>query len=117
MVIRLAIISHIFEFERRQVLRDTVLKGIPSADVKLEYKFIIGLAKEGTANLTTRYQRAKEDWFYGDVLTMKVTDIPERLSEKRYGALKWVCLLFFFRLIPSRPFLSCVAVSCRTTKH
>lgn len=85
-----------FEFERRQVLRDTVLKGIPESDVKLEYRFIIGKPKEGTANLTTWYQRTREDMVYGDVFTVPVTDIPERLSEKRYGALKWVRVVFCF---------------------
>ncbi|KAH9479930.1 Beta-1,3-galactosyltransferase 6 [Psilocybe cubensis] len=89
MVIRLAIISHVFEFERRQVLRDTVLRGVPESDVHIEYKFIIGNPKEGLGNWTTWLQRTKEDWVYGDVHTVPVTDIPERLSEKRFGALKW----------------------------
>ena len=40
--LRVAIISHASEIERRSLIRDLVFKGVPEKFVKVEHRFFIG---------------------------------------------------------------------------
>ncbi|TFK38843.1 galactosyltransferase-domain-containing protein [Crucibulum laeve] len=90
LALRLAIITRVDGFERRQALRESVLVGIRHSDVQLEYRFFVGQAPDGVDGLKTKIQLMKEMQFYDDILYLKdIPDVYERLSEKRYAALKW----------------------------
>ncbi|KAH9479931.1 Beta-1,3-galactosyltransferase sqv-2 [Psilocybe cubensis] len=105
LVIKLAIISRVDAFERRQAIRESVLDGVPQEDVTLEYKFFVGRVPLPLKNHSVSVSRQKahdeetrrimrridrENEVYGDVLVVEdVEDIPERVAEKRFAALKW----------------------------
>lgn len=105
LVIRLAIICRVDAFERRETIRAAVLDGVPQGDVRLEYKFFVGRVKglDGygeTAMEGTRTMRriTRENEVHGDIVVLHdIEDVPERISEKRFAALRWVRM----RLIPS----------------
>ncbi|KAF9555442.1 hypothetical protein CPC08DRAFT_765951 [Agrocybe pediades] len=86
LVIRLAIISRPDGFEKRQALRESMLKGVPSTHVQLDYKFFVARAD----SWTTKLKIAKEKIYYGDIEVLgSIRDVPGRISEKRFAALKW----------------------------
>lgn len=97
--IRLAIMSRVDEFQRRQVTRNAVLYGVPESDVQLEYKFFVGkrVGKDYVDKMkgwVTGIGLWMERWMYGDIMILhELNDVPQRLSEKRYMALQWVCFL------------------------
>ncbi|KAF4618237.1 hypothetical protein D9613_011614 [Agrocybe pediades] len=99
LVIRLGIMCRVDGWEKRSALREAMLSGVPDAYVKLEYKFFVGTA----SNTTTGKLRSKgesaavvmqkvreESEKFGDMVVLEdVEDIPERISEKRFQALRW----------------------------
>jgi len=94
-VIRLAIMSRVDEFERRHALREAMLRGIPEAYVKLTYKFFVGRDPGGVLSLPMTRKLQKEVEEFGDMKILdNVPDIPERISEKRFWAVKWVRTFF-----------------------
>lgn len=97
LVVRLAIICRVDGFERRQAIRDSVLDGVPGADVTLEYRFFVGRVRDAIEDteegrrIVRRIERENE--VHGDVVVLSdVEDVPERISEKRFAALRWVSL-------------------------
>lgn len=96
LTIRLAIVSRVDELETRQALRDTMLEGVPKKDVNIAYRFFVGKMKDGDERMTWNlwWELLWERWVRGDVVTLwDLDDVKHRLSEKRYRALKWVCIL------------------------
>ncbi|TFK39094.1 galactosyltransferase-domain-containing protein [Crucibulum laeve] len=91
LVLRIAVISRIDEFERRQTLRDTILNGVPESEVQFVYRFFLGANPEGLIEgSVTNFQLSQEKRKHNDIVVFEdILDIPERLSEKRYSALKW----------------------------
>jgi hypothetical protein len=68
-----------------------MLPAVPPTDVLLNYTFFVGATPNLLKEPITSYQLAQESSKYGDITILdKVVDIPERLSEKRYSAFKWV---------------------------
>jgi len=93
LIIRLALISRVDGYERRQILRDLMLTGIPSKYAKIEYKFFLGHLPGSASNTTLNSILAKENMLYDDLEILEnIDDIPQRISEKRFAALKWVSL-------------------------
>ena len=93
-VIRLAIICRVDEFEMRQTYREAMLDGVSKKHVHLECKFFVG--SPVPANPALLAAIAKENEAHDDVMVLEnVRDIPERISEKRFAALKWVGSVFF----------------------
>lgn len=78
------------------MFRDSMLAGISKKYVDLTYKFFVGrpIADEDT-NQSIFDAISKENKAYDDVVMLKdIKDITERLSEKRFSALKWVRFLW-----------------------
>lgn len=108
LVLRLAIMSRVDEFERRKALRETMLNGVFPQDVKLDYRFVVGRAD----SLWTRLRMSLEVSSHDDMLVLQdLKDVQNRLSEKRYRALEWV--RFFTLAI----FHTCVESSARPTRY
>ena len=93
-VIRLSIISRVDEYDRRQTLRETMLAGVKPKEVNLDYRFFVGKAKDEDKWKEALPRIQEENRVYNDVMVLDTTDdIGERLSEKRFAAIKWVRLL------------------------
>lgn len=94
LVIRLAIIARVDAFERRQVIREAVLGGIKGEDVKIDHRFFVARPKGGkwtVKGMKIRWGLQRERKTYGDVeVIQSFTDVGERISEKRFEAIKWV---------------------------
>ncbi|KAF9554340.1 hypothetical protein CPC08DRAFT_766796 [Agrocybe pediades] len=91
-VIRLTIISRADEFERRQAFREAILDGVSENYVQLAYKFVVGRPVEPDSRTDHAVLQAirEENNKYDDLLVLEdIKDVPARLSEKRYAALKW----------------------------
>ncbi|KAF9000318.1 galactosyltransferase-domain-containing protein [Cyathus striatus] len=87
--LRIAVVSRADEFDKRQALRESVFLGVRDTDVKLDFRFFVG-APVGLTHWVTSVRLSQENRTYGDVVVLEdIDDIPERLSEKRYAALKW----------------------------
>lgn len=56
LVLRVAVISHALEIERRRDIREYIFEGVPTESVTLEYKFIVGnltsFSRACTINMT-----------------------------------------------------------------
>ncbi|KAF8510873.1 hypothetical protein BU17DRAFT_55076 [Hysterangium stoloniferum] len=92
LAVRVAVITRRNEFERRHALRQSMLQGIPSTDVQLEYRFFLGERSPPFSfhEWILSWRIAYESVMYGDITLLNdIVDIPARLSEKRYSALKW----------------------------
>lgn len=96
LVIRMAIISRVDGFERRQALRDAMLVGVPAQDIQLDYRFFVGKAHENNPDGPSMKEKLKEEnQKHNDVVVLDdLPDVPERISEKRFAALKWVRAAF-----------------------
>ncbi|KAF4610835.1 hypothetical protein D9613_006489 [Agrocybe pediades] len=92
-VIRLTIMTRVDEFERRHALRQAMLDGVSKKHVHIAYKFVVGrpvMGDNSSTNHTMLQAIGKENELYDDVLVVEeIKDVPKRLSEKRYAALKW----------------------------
>ncbi|KDR67486.1 hypothetical protein GALMADRAFT_258063 [Galerina marginata CBS 339.88] len=89
-VVRLAIISRVDGFERRQALRDAMLVGVPARDIQLDYKFFVGKIHENNPEGSMKEKLEEENSAHNDVIILNdLPDVPERISEKRFAALKW----------------------------
>lgn len=87
--LRVAIISRPNEFDVRMALRESVLWDVPKSDVEMEFWFFVGRHSREDGPKIVRKLKSENDW-YGDVVMLDIDDIPERVSEKRFAALKWV---------------------------
>lgn len=101
LVLRLAIIARVDGFERREAIREAVLDGVPASDVSLEYKFFVGRARGNSLEAERTMRKLEhENSVHGDIVIMRdIEDVPERISEKRYNALKWVSPSLSFSII------------------
>ncbi|KAF4618453.1 hypothetical protein D9613_010179 [Agrocybe pediades] len=90
-VIRLAIISRSDEFSRRQLLRETMLSGLPSDYVKVEHRFFTGEVPNGiTEDTGIRDLLDREIRQHDDLQILDgIEETWKRVSEKRFAALKW----------------------------
>ncbi|KAF4616412.1 hypothetical protein D9613_008241 [Agrocybe pediades] len=89
-IIRLSIMSRPTEYTRRQLLRDYMLSGIPAEYLKLEYKFFVGTERMRDGKAARESIVLAESQTYGDLEILEdIEDIPEKISEKRFTALKW----------------------------
>ena len=86
LVLRVAIVSRVDEFDRRQGLRDSVFTGIRESDVTLNFRFFVGTSTDADVN----ERLSQENATYGDLVQLNIADKKQRVSEKRFGALKWV---------------------------
>ncbi|KAH9478080.1 hypothetical protein JR316_0010317 [Psilocybe cubensis] len=90
LALRLTIMSRVEEFERRETLRQTMLNGVFSKDVHLDYKFVVGRAVGLMARARIFFERLSHD----DMLILEdLNDVANRLSEKRYAALQWANII------------------------
>ncbi|KAF9000325.1 galactosyltransferase-domain-containing protein [Cyathus striatus] len=90
LVLRIAIISAPDESERRQVMREAVLRDIKESEMRFEYKFFIGVATGWLRGSALNLSVSRESQKHQDIVVLdEIEDIPERLSEKRFSALKW----------------------------
>lgn len=92
LLLRVAVLSHPKEVNRRQLIRDHIFKGVRSNEVNIEYRFIVGLHKQRHRGVPD-YRLQKEHEQHGDLVILNFKDSYDRLSEKRYAALKWVCYI------------------------
>ncbi|KAH9479928.1 hypothetical protein JR316_0008524 [Psilocybe cubensis] len=90
LVLRLAIITRVDAFERRQTIRESVLAGVKPNEVQIDYRFFVGRAKDGVEGLNTKLKLVKENKVYNDVVILdQFPDVAEKLSVKRFEAFKW----------------------------
>ncbi|KAF4618672.1 hypothetical protein D9613_009796 [Agrocybe pediades] len=89
LIIRLAIVSRANEFEKREALRQAMLRGIPSTHVQMDYRFFIARPTGYTSWITKMKVRKEMDKYKDIEVLHSIRDIPERISEKRFAALKW----------------------------
>lgn len=85
---RVAVMSHPSEVERRQLIRDNIFKGVRPSEIDLKYCFVLGLPDNVPAERKMDTLR-KEQEKHGDLEVMDIDDARDRLSQKRYHALKW----------------------------
>ncbi|KAF9000317.1 hypothetical protein BDQ17DRAFT_1327874 [Cyathus striatus] len=86
LVLRVAVMSAPYEFEKREAIRDTIFRGVRESDVNLEYRFFTG----STTDESILPRLSEEMDAHKDIISLDgIPDMPERLSEKRYAALKW----------------------------
>ncbi|KAF8903681.1 galactosyltransferase-domain-containing protein [Gymnopilus junonius] len=89
-VLRIAVITRVDGFERRKAVREAMFKGVRKEDVTLDYRFFVGAAPKDTNGTIVHRLVEEENKKFNDIVMLdKIDDIPERLSEKRYAALKW----------------------------
>jgi hypothetical protein len=86
LVLRVAVVSRVDEFDRRQAVRDSVFNGIRESDVTLDFRFFVGTSTHTDVNK----RLVQENGTYRDLVKLEIADKKQRLSEKRFGALKWV---------------------------
>lgn len=84
LIIRLAIISHPREFERRKAFRQYVLSDLPSHEIKIQYRFIMGYTDTADDRRVSQ-ERA----LHNDVLVLDMKESMDRMGEKRWRMLKW----------------------------
>ncbi|KAF9553364.1 hypothetical protein CPC08DRAFT_713822 [Agrocybe pediades] len=90
LVIRLSIISRVEAYDRRQALRDAMLTGIRHSELDIDYRFFIGREKDDAEWEAVIPHIREENRTYNDMVILDtVQDIAERVSEKRFAALKW----------------------------
>jgi hypothetical protein len=96
LVLRIAVISHAAEFDRRTAIRDTVFEGVSGRDVVFQHKFF--LANTGGQRLHTWRPETVEQLVtaeqarYGDISILEALEGPNILGMKRHMALSWVNL-------------------------
>ena len=97
LVIRLGIISRVDGFGKRQALREAMLVGVPSDYVQLDYKFFVGTVPNTTEGAAIAEKITEENRVYGDMMVLNdIADVPLRISEKRFAAIRWVRHMFMF---------------------
>lgn len=95
-VLRIAVMTRVDGFERRQAVREAVFQGVRKEDVSLDYRFFVGAAPKTEEGESTHRLVDEENQKFNDIVVLdEIDDIPERLSEKRYAALKWVSICPF----------------------
>jgi hypothetical protein len=85
LVLRIAFVTHPGEKDRRDAIREHVLKGVPSTEVVFDHRFFIG--SSGDSDLDARI--AAEATERGDIEKLNLTESKDHLSRKRYAALLW----------------------------
>lgn len=91
LILRVAVISHPSEAERRQLIRDSVFKGVPSKEVQIDYRFFVGIPeRNGSSWEDMPHDIWQEEQRHKDMVILDFPDTYERISQKRYAALKWV---------------------------
>ncbi|KAF9000316.1 galactosyltransferase-domain-containing protein [Cyathus striatus] len=90
LVLRVAIISKADEFNRRQALRDAVFHGVRESEVKMVYKFFVGHSVGNTTSDAKIIRLETEKQTFNDIIQLDdIDDRRNRISEKRFAALKW----------------------------
>jgi hypothetical protein len=84
--LRVAIITHPSEFERRHAVRELVLKGVPREEVLVEHLFFLG----HVSDLSMNDQVVREAAVHGDIELLDMSDSKTTLGTKRWEALRWV---------------------------
>ncbi|TFK98734.1 hypothetical protein BDV98DRAFT_595402 [Pterulicium gracile] len=86
LIIRLAIISHSKEFDRRKAFRQYVLADLPAHkfEVEVHYRFIMGYTRD-VDDLRVAQERA----VHSDILVIDQEDGTDRMGEKRRRMLRW----------------------------
>jgi hypothetical protein len=82
---RVAIVSHPAEADKRRAIRESVLAGVPRAEVRLEHRFFVGRAGD-----TLDREMAREARAHGDVVVLDMPDSKITLGAKRWETLQWV---------------------------
>lgn len=92
LILRVAVNSRPSEAERRQLIRDTVFKGVPSKEVQIDYRFFVGIPERNGSSWeeTPLHDIWQEEQRHKDMVILDFPDTHERISQKRYAALKWV---------------------------
>ncbi|GJJ06869.1 hypothetical protein Clacol_001065 [Clathrus columnatus] len=97
LILRVAVISHPSELERRRAIRDSIFRGVPSHEIQFDYRFFLGVSEDmedGNGGKTNSLYREAEK--YKDMVILK--NIPEtydRIAQKRFAALKWASRSIF----------------------
>ncbi|KAF8888697.1 galactosyltransferase-domain-containing protein [Gymnopilus junonius] len=90
LVLRIAVITRVDAYERRQSLRDNIFRGVGEKDISMVYRFFVGAAPHTEQGNTDRRLVEEENRKHNDIIVLDdIDDIPERISEKRYAAFKW----------------------------
>ncbi|GJJ08179.1 hypothetical protein Clacol_002387 [Clathrus columnatus] len=88
LLFRVAVISHPSEVHRRQYIRDLIFAGVPPNEIQIDYRFFVGLPLEDEfGEVSDEIWREQER--HKDMVIIQKPDVYERISEKRYAALKW----------------------------
>lgn len=89
LILRVAVISHPSEAQRRHLIRDSIFKGVSSKEVQIDYRFFVGIPEKNGSSLIkeeTSYDIWQEERRHKDMVILDFHDTYERISEKRYAA-------------------------------
>ncbi|KAJ3530471.1 hypothetical protein NMY22_g8558 [Coprinellus aureogranulatus] len=87
---RVAIVSRPSEFDLRMAIRDTIFSGIREEDARVDLRFFVGAPTGFLSSWLTESKLKRELETHSDLVVLReIDDIKERLSEKRFAALKW----------------------------
>ncbi|GJJ06704.1 hypothetical protein Clacol_000899 [Clathrus columnatus] len=88
--LRVAVLSHPKEVQRRQLIRDNLFKGVRRNEIHIDYRFLVGLPVDGDNVVEKKVEQLKEEEKEkGDLVIVEIKEAFNRLSEKRFAALKW----------------------------
>lgn len=97
LIMRLAIITTVDDFKRREAMRNSFLRGLPRSLVSLEHVFVVGHKQYPPpssaglfGSMSSIDERVrKEHAQFGDMLILPLVDNLKHMSEKRYRAIQW----------------------------
>lgn len=93
--LRVAVISRASEFKVRMAMRESVFRGVRESDVSMDARFFVG-APTGIFSWFTQRKLTREMETNDDIVFLKdIDDTKQRLSEKRFAAVKWVSSSLF----------------------
>ncbi|GJJ08033.1 hypothetical protein Clacol_002240 [Clathrus columnatus] len=88
--LRVAVLSHPKEVQRRQLIRDNIFKGVRRNEIQIDYRFLVGLPADGNYFSKKKVEKLREEGKeHGDLVIVEIKEAFDRVSEKRFAALKW----------------------------
>lgn len=88
--VRVAVLSHSDEVERRQLIRDYMFRGVRRSEIQIDYRFLVGMPNGWFGNENRLKGLRQEEQEHGDMVILDFKDSKYTLSKKRYYGLKWV---------------------------
>jgi hypothetical protein len=110
LVLRIAVISHPEETDRRDAIRANVFSDLPTNEVKIDYRFFVGRTNGQRLHkwsMTTLDEMVEDEQAkYGDMHVLKFKESSSMLGVKRHAALQWVGNVIPVLLIPNADIFS-----------